>query len=188
MAKKRESKILDTKKADRHLSSVALRTLAEADRSRFKASLQEAFTAAAFEKLGSVPEPIPSDDDLERSLAAQGAVAYDILADGVVVGGAIVGIDPNTHHNSLDFLFLVTREQGNGLGQKAWLSIERRHPETKVWVTHTPYFEKRNIHFYVNRCGFKIVEYYSERWPDPHRPDEDMGEEDEGMFRLEKAM
>lgn len=26
-------------------------------------------------------------------------------------------------------------------------------------LTCTPYFEKRNIHFYVNKCGFYIVEY-----------------------------
>ena len=34
----------------------------------------------------------------------------------------------------------------------------------------TPYFEKRNIHFYVNKCGFKIVAFYNERNPDPHLP------------------
>ena len=34
----------------------------------------------------------------------------------------------------------------------------------------TPYFEKRNIHFYVNKCGLKIVAFYNERNPDPHLP------------------
>ena len=27
------------------------------------------------------------------------------------------------------------------------------------WGLVAPYFETRNIHFYVNRCGFHIVEY-----------------------------
>ena len=35
------------------------------------------------------------------------------------------------------------------------------HPEIRVWETVTPYFEKRNIHFYVNRLGFHIVEFWN---------------------------
>ena len=63
-----------------------------------------------------------------------------------------------------------------------------------VWETVTPYFEKRNIHFYVNRCGFHIVEFYNSHHPDP--PDPETGEENrydgddgfDGMFRFEKRM
>jgi hypothetical protein len=43
----------------------------------------------------------------------------------------------------------------------------------RVWETMTPYFEKRNIHFYVNKCGFHIVEF--------------LRKEDE-MFRFEKMI
>lgn len=56
----------------------------------------------------------------------------------------------------------------------------------------TPYFEKRNIHFYVNRCGFHIVEFYNSHHPDPNAPDEyEMSMDDQfpdGMFRFEKVM
>ena len=53
------------------------------------------------------------------------------------------------------------------------------------------YFEKRNIHFYVNRCGFHIVEFFNSHHPDPNDPDvsEQMNEQfPEGMFRFEKVM
>ena len=43
------------------------------------------------------------------------------------------------------------------MGYRAWQAIEQAYPATRVWVTHTPYFEKRNIHFYVNKCDFKIA-------------------------------
>ena len=55
--------------------------------------------------------------------------------------------------------------------------------------------EKMNINFYVNRCGFHIVEYFNEFHPDPNDPDaagsvggeavED-GQFPDGMFRFEK--
>ena len=73
----------------------------------------------------------------------------------------------------------------------AWCAVEKLHPEVKVWETVTPYFEKRNIHFYVNRCGFHIVEFFNSHHPDPNDPDvsEQMNEQfPEGMFRFEKVM
>lgn len=64
----------------------------------------------------------------------------------------------------------------------------------KIWETCTPYFEKRNIHFYVNRCDFHIVEFFNSHHPDPHDPESGeknaYGGEDgfDGMFRFEKRM
>ncbi len=61
----------------------------------------------------------------------------------------------------------------------------------EVWETVTPYFETRNIHFYVNRCGFHIVEYYNKYHKDPNENDESgEGTQDDmdGMFRFEKRM
>ncbi|MDO4405138.1 MAG: hypothetical protein Q4C09_08890, partial [Atopobiaceae bacterium] len=56
----------------------------------------------------------------------------------------------------------------------------------------TPYFETRSIHFYVNRCGFHIVEFFNSHHPDPSDPDYDPQEVDDqfpdGMFRFEKRM
>lgn len=75
-----------------------------------------------------------------------------------------------------------------GIGQAAWREVERLYPDTEVWETCTPYFEKRNIHFYINKCGFHAVEFFCEFHRDPNEPD---GQDDEGpdeMFRFEKRM
>ncbi len=76
----------------------------------------------------------------------------------------------------------------------AWCEVEKLHPEVTLWETVTPYFEKRNIHFYVNRCGFHIVEFYNNHHPDPNDPDssetldEQVSQCPEGMFRFEKRI
>ena len=60
-----------------------------------------------------------------------------------------------------------------------------------LWETVTPYFEQRNIHFYVNRCGFAIVEFFNAHHPDPHDPEDGPAPDDQfpaGMFRFEKRM
>ena len=80
-------------------------------------------------------------------------------------------------------------EGSRGLGSAAWSAIERRYPEMLVWQTHTPYFERRNIHFYVNKCGFRIVEFFNRHHPDPHHPAGRDGLPGDGDgFRFEKVM
>ena len=67
-------------------------------------------------------------------------------------------------------------------------AIEEKYPETKVWETHTPYFEKRNIHFYVNKCGFKIVEYLNQYHMGSHASEDKELPGGEDFFRFEKVM
>ena len=62
------------------------------------------------------------------------------------------------------------------------------YPETKVWETTTPLFAKRNIHFYVNKCGFKIVEYLSEKYHNPYDEEGEGLSGGEDFFRFEKVM
>ena len=109
--------------------------------------------------------------------------AYRIIADGQIVGGVVVKVDGE--HGDLDLLFISPEYHSKGIGYSAWRAVEQLYPNVCVWETVTPYFEKRNIHFYVNRCGFHIVEYFNE-----HHPDNDSDNENEfdGMFRFEKRM
>ena len=159
------------------------------DLQAFKRELQDAFAVAVVEAFGPLPDgPIPSDRDLDEAIAAPGAIAFRVLSGGRPVGGAIVSIDPETHNNALDLFFITLGAHGRGLGHAAWLAIERRFPDTRVWQTHTPFFEKRNIHFYVNKCGFKIVEFFGPHHADPHRhgPDDLPGGGE--AFRFQKIM
>ena len=153
----------------------------------FKKSMQEAFQKGAEEGTVSSEFEVLPESHIDRNLCESGAVAYEDFVDGQAIAGAIVTIDVVTKHNHLDFLFVKYGTQSKGVGQKIWNAIEQKYPDTKVWETCTPYFEKRNIHFYVNRCGFHIVEFYNKNHPDPNDTDECMDEEYfDGMFRFEK--
>lgn len=168
---------------------VTLELAKEDELDKFKQDLQESFSVAVIEEFGSIDAgPIPSDKEIEESFKAPGAAIYHILSNGIRVGGVVVCIDEETQHNSLDLLFIAKGKGGKGTGYKAWKVIEEKYPETKVWETHTPCFEKRNIHFYVNKCGFKIVEYLSERYHNPHEKEGEGLPGGEDFFRFEKIM
>ncbi len=72
----------------------------------------------------------------------------------------------------------------------AWQAVETLHSEIHIWETITPYFEKRNIHFYVNCCGFHIVEFWNKHHHGPVVPEEESGDwsEDDEMFVFRKLM
>ena len=168
---------------------VTLELAKEDELDKFKKYLQESFSVAVIEEFGSLDDgPIPSDDDIEESFKATGAAIYHIVSNGIKVGGVVVCIDEETQHNSLDLLFIAKGKGGKGIGYKAWKAIEEKYPETRVWETHTPCFEKRNIHFYVNKCGFKIVEYLSEKYHNLHKKEGEGLPGGEDFFRFEKIM
>ncbi len=179
-------------------ANVTLVPLREDDREQFILDNQESFRYGAMEEFGMRDDHTDCDGEIisrktiERCIDEPDNEAYRIICEGRAVGGAILKIDKETHHNHLELFFTAPEEHGKGIGYVAWLAIEALHPETVVWETCTPYFEKRNIHFYVNKCGFSAVEFFCEYHEDPDPPEEDCEfDPDEGpdeMFRFIKKM
>ena len=179
-------------------TNVILLPLEESDREQFILDNQWAFKYGALMEFGERDDHIDTDGEIisrktiERCIDAPDSETYRIVADGQKVGGVILKIDNQTHHNELEILFVSPEAHGKGIGYGAWLAVEALHPETVVWETCTPYFEKRNIHFYVNKCGFQIDQFWCEYFqPDHEMPDDDERDPDEGpdeMFRFVKVM
>ncbi len=175
------------------MTGITLAPLEADDREQFVLDNQEAFNYGAMEEFGLRDDHFEEDGEIisretiETSI--DGGEAYRILKDGKPVGGVVISVEGD--RGELELLFVSPKAHSKGIGYAAWCAVERLHPEVKVWETVTPYFEKRNIHFYVNRCGFHIVEFYNSHHPDPNDPDASQELDDQfpdGMFRFEKRM
>lgn len=162
--------------------------ISDSDLTEYKRGFQEAFQLGFEEKFGKTEETILPEKDIDQSLNAKGSAAYKAVVDGEMAGGAIVVIDEETQNNHLDLLFVKHGNQGKGIGKKIWFELEKMYPITKTWETCTPYFERRNIHFYVNVCGFHIVEFFNEKHIMDDTPDDFIGDGNEGMFEFVKQM
>ena len=141
--------------------------LTPADLPQFKNDLQEAFQKAAAAEFKNLTATVLPEADIDKSLNAPGAAAYKAVSGGKMIGGAIVNINAATQHNHLDLLYVKCGTQSRGTGIAIWQMLEKMYPDTIEWETCTPYFEKRNIHFYINRCGFSAVEFFNPHHPDP---------------------
>lgn len=156
----------------------------------FQKKMVESFQSGVVERFGNVDAaPIPPEDDLSRSAQQDDTDLRAIMLDGVPAGATVIRRNAATGKYSLDLLFIFKEFINKKIGSKVWQLIEKTYPEAKVWETHTPYFERRNIHFYVNKCGFKIVEFFNES----HREEHDLQDEfadinTSGFFRFEKIM
>ena len=163
----------------------ALLPLTPDDLAAFKSDMQEAFRLGAAAEFPDEDEEVLPEEDIDRSLRAKGSAAWKALCDGEMAGGAIVVVDGDGKTGHLDFLYVKHGVQSRGLGQRIWQAIEEKYPQVELWETVTPYFDKRNLHFYINRCGFAAVEFYNPHHGDPHAP-EAAGLD--YMFRFEKKM
>lgn len=157
--------------------------LREEDLIQYKLDMQESFQKGFESKYGKTNAIVLPEQDIDSSLNAKGAVAYKAVVDDEMVGGAVVVIDEETQINSLHILYVKNGMQSSGLVKMIWDEVEKRHPETIIWETCTPYFDKRNIYFYVNKCGFHIVKFI-------RKVNEEgfIGDGGEGMFEFRKYM
>ena len=179
-------------------TKVILVPLAEKDREQFILDNQWAFKYGAMVEFGERDDHIDDDGEIisrktiERAIDNPQSETYRIMLDGEKVGGLILTIDKETQHNHLDILFVLPEAHSKGIGYGAWQAVEALHPETIVWETCTPYFEKRNIHFYVNKCGFQIDQFWCKFFQSEHDMFEDekydSNEGPDEMFRFIKVM
>jgi len=168
---------------------IKLVPLTDDDREQFIRDNQEAFKYGATSEFGMRDSHFEEDGEvisretIEHSIDGDNAEAYRIILNNEKVGGVIISVVEDK--GELELLFVLPKAHSKGIGFKAWCEVERLHPEVTVWETLTPYFEKRNIHFYVNRCGFHIVEFFNSHHPDPNGRDTVEDDADE-MFRFQK--
>lgn len=153
----------------------------------FRQDVRDIFSIAAIEEFGESDEEVISDEDINKSLYKQNAEIYHVYMDKKKVGGIVLEINNITHRNSVELLYVYPDCHSKGVGYAILKGIEEKYPETKVWELVTPYFEKRNINFYVNKCGFKIVEFFNKYHQYPGLKDSDSGFKEE-FFRFEKVM
>lgn len=179
-------------------TKVTLVPLTADDKEQFILDNQWAFKYGALQEFGVRDNHIDGDGEIisrktiERCIDDPQSETYRIVVDGRKAGGVILKIDKEAHHNELEILFTLPDEHSKGIGYGAWQAVEELHPETVVWQTCTPYFDKRNIHFYVNKCGFKIDEFWCEYFaPTNDLPDDEEHDPNEGpdeMFHFVKVM
>ena len=176
------------------MGDVVLSQLTSDDREQFILDNQEAFNYGAMVECGLRDNHFEEDGEIISRKTIEHSIesgeAYRIVVGGKKVGGVVVKVYDKK--GELDLLFVSLHVHSKGIGYAAWCEIEKMYPKVKIWETVTPYFEQRNIHFYVNRCGFHIVEFFNKHHPDPNETDSIDEEVDEqfldGMFRFEKKI
>ena len=168
------------------MAEITLRPMADYDREMFIRDNQNAFNFGALVEFGVRDDHFEEEGEVIAhdtiSQAIDEGAAYRILKGDKIVGGTV--IRTKYDQGELELLFVAPAFHNEGIGYAAWCAIEAMHPEVTVWETVTPYFEKRNIHFYVNRCGFSIVEFFHPQHCAPEDPDGETFE----MFRFQKIM
>ena len=173
------------------MNAISLKKISLGERQEFKQKIQEAFGLALAAHFKN-PPVVPSNTELDAAFNNLNNDTYFIYSGKEKIGGAVIHSNPYTHINSLELFFIYKNKHSTGLGSAAWKAIEKQYPQPKIWQTITPYFEKRNIHFYVNKCGFHIVEFCNKHHPcqdenySPGTQDNVPGTDE--FFRFEKVM
>ena len=160
------------------------------DKQTFITDIQKSFQESYESVYGICDKIILPTIDIEESFNKNGSESYFAIEDNEIVGGVIVVINSNSNINHLELLYVKSGYQSKGIGLNIWQTIEHMYPQTKIWETYTPYYDKRNIHFYINKCRFHIVEFFNPKHKDPNIKNDRVGgmdkETGQYFFRFEK--
>ncbi|MDD2595139.1 MAG: GNAT family N-acetyltransferase [Bacteroidales bacterium] len=150
-------------------------------------------TFGDFEDESANPEEVIADADIDMTMQQPSEEVYFIEIDKVRVGAIALNINTESDggcRGKLDLFIIYPEYHSKGYGTKIIQAIEQKYPEVRVWELITPYFEKRNIHFYVNKCGYKIVEFFNAKHIDKAYSERrgDMRSFEKEYFRFEKEV
>ena len=168
---------------------IRLRKMEVEEADWFLRKMKSSFEQGVLDRFGDVSAaPVPPEKEVKTSFADGCCDVFILLADGTPAGGTIIKREEKGKY-SLDLLFIFKAWQNQKIGFAAWQAIEAHYPDAALWETCTPYFDRRNIHFYLNKCGFCITEFFNTF----HRDEKDLTDQfrDAGMsgfFRFEKRM
>lgn len=117
-------------------------------------------------------EAFNDDTHMHTKLQADGPSGYDdgslirklnskdkYITQKVCIKESIVGaytISAHLTEYTLEMLFINPKIKSNGIGYEVWQHIENTYSEATKWFVETPEYSKRNYHFYVDKCGFKV--------------------------------
>lgn len=147
------------------MEKITFKRLEKSEYADFAKETKEIFSIAVAEPFG---ETLENDNNIESSLENPELEVFSVYSGDEKVGGVAVKQDEENQCHWLELFYICPDKHGKGLGLRIILGLEDLYPEAKVWRLITPYFEKRNIHFYVNKCGFKIVEFFNKYHKDPN--------------------
>ena len=106
-------------------TKVTLVPLTADDREQFILDNQWSFKYGALEEFGERDDHIDGDGEIisrktiERCIDDPNSETYRIMLDGRKVGGVILKINNETHHNELEILFVAPEEHTKGIGYGA---------------------------------------------------------------------
>ncbi len=108
---------------------------------------------------GIVPGAAENDRDeynLSKIMDDPKFAVLSIKDDGRFVGGAVVE-DMGKHVREIAIFFLIVEYQSRGIGKTALDMVEAYFPDTRIFRLITPSNVVRNVVFYVNKCGYRII-------------------------------
>lgn len=84
----------------------------------------------------------------------------------ILAGGEIIGFFSVIRDGTacvLNLFFLDPIFCGRGIGTRIYRMIEELFPNARRWTVETPEYSTRNLHFYIEKCGYVPIQSISDQ-------------------------
>lgn len=125
----------------------------------FMADIAEAYQVAYEYRFGQIDYRCIDEKFISRVCYKRHCLYFEVVDDGKRLGGLILSLIRNGKCARMFFMFTKPELQNRGVATFLWNELRELMPGVKTFTAVAPYFAVPAIHFLVNKCHFKIIEF-----------------------------
>ena len=125
----------------------------------FIADMAEAYQLAYEYRFGEITSNCISERTVKYVLSKCRCLSFEVVEKEKRLGGIILSLVHNGKRARIFLMFTQPELQNRGVATFLWNELREFMPGVKTWTAGAPYFAVPAIHFLVNKCYFKIIQF-----------------------------
>ncbi len=155
----------------------------------FITDMAEAYQVAYEYRFGEITSNCISERTVKYVLSKRRCLSFEVVENEKRLGGIILSLVHNGKHARIFLMFTKPELQNRGVATFLWNELREFMPGVKTWTANAPYFAVPAIHFLVNKCYFKVIQFTnSVNSPDDYEKDEVTDPWTDGYLYFEKRV
>lgn len=125
----------------------------------FIADTAEAYQVAYEYRFGKIDSNCVSKREIDYTCSKRHCLFFEVVEGEERLGGTILALLRNGKRVNIYFMFTKPEHQNEGVATFLWNELAEFFPGVRTWSAGAEYFAVPAIHFLLNKCHFKIIEF-----------------------------
>lgn len=125
----------------------------------FIAEMAEAYQVAYEYRFGKIDYKCLDEKAIDKTCYKRHCLFFEVVKGDERLGGIILSLKRNGKRVSVYYMYTKPEHQNEGVATFLWNELAEFFSGVRTWSAGAEYFAVPAIHFLLNKCHFKIIEF-----------------------------